>query len=76
MIHGGALSAGCLAMGDPAAEDLFVMSAETGIENVRIILSPVDFRVTSPSPTSQPSWLSELYDQIRSELQKIPRPKA
>ncbi len=42
MIHGHAVSIGCLAMGDPAAEDLFVLAALTGIENVRVILSPVD----------------------------------
>lgn len=43
MIHGKRCSVGCLAMGDEAAEDLFVLAAETGIENVSIILSPVDF---------------------------------
>jgi hypothetical protein len=34
MIHGGAASIGCLAMGDPAAEDLFVLAAETGIKSI------------------------------------------
>src|SRR6185312_1007254 len=30
MIHGSAVSVGCLAMGDEAAEDLFVLAADTG----------------------------------------------
>jgi len=45
MIHGGRSSAGCLAMGDEVAEDLFVLVAETGLGNVEVILSPIDFRV-------------------------------
>jgi hypothetical protein len=70
MIHGGAASIGCLAMGDPAAEDLFVLAAETGINNISVILSPVDFRlrdVPSNSPPS-PSWTPELYADIRKAL--------
>src|SRR5690606_33287906 len=33
MIHGSNASVGCLAMGDPAAEDLFVLVADVGIQN-------------------------------------------
>jgi len=40
MIHGGSASVGCLAMGDEAAEDLFVLAVETGIENPSLILCP------------------------------------
>jgi hypothetical protein len=70
MIHGGAASIGCLAMGDQAAEDLFVLAAETGIKNISMILAPVDFRVRdmpSNSPPS-PSWIPELYADIRKAL--------
>ena len=73
MIHGKDCSIGCLAMGDEAAEDLFVLAAETGIEHVAIVLSPVDFRVRD-LPTellSLPSWSDELYDAIRKELEKF-----
>ena len=31
-------------MGDPAIEELFVLAADTGIENIKAIFSPVDFR--------------------------------
>lgn len=48
MIHGGAASVGCLAMGDPAAEDLFVLAQRTGLENVDLILTPGDFRNEPP----------------------------
>lgn len=71
MIHGRAVSIGCLAMGDPAAEELFVLAALTGIPNVEVIIAPVDFRVRSLPPgleTSLPSWTQELYATIRKAL--------
>ena len=83
MIHGKVVSIGCLAVGDEAAEDLFVIAAETGIQNIALILSPVDFRIRglpADMPTSPP-WTSELYADIQKELmklkrQQLPLPKA
>ena len=71
MIHGGHASAGCLAMGDEAAEDLFVLVAETGLSNVEVILSPVDFRVrdlTEKTKQGLPAWTDELYRIIQGRL--------
>ena len=78
MIHGKTASVGCLAIGNPAAEELFVLAAETGIENVQVILSPVDFRIRElPSNMSSlPGWTPELYAQIRQELMKLQRQPA
>jgi murein L,D-transpeptidase YafK len=75
MIHGGAASIGCLAMGDPAAEDLFVVAAETGIKNISVILTPVDFRVRELPADSQsaPSWTPELYIEIKTALVPLKR---
>lgn len=76
MIHGAAGSAGCLAMGDEISEDLFVLVARTGIENTRLILSPVDFRVRSlPDPMpAVPAWTGQLYASIKTELSQLPKP--
>ena len=70
MIHGGTASVGCLAMGDQAAEDLFVLAAETGIRNLEVILAPVDFRIRElPADMPQlPTWSGELYDRIKQSL--------
>ncbi len=70
MIHGNAVSIGCLAMGDPAAEELFVLAARTGLRNVQVILCPVDLRrKPAPKPDSlTPPWVPQLYQQIRAEL--------
>lgn len=74
MIHGRSASIGCLAMGDEAAEDLFILVADTGIAHVKLILSPCDFRSSGPHPDlpSSPAWISVLYENIRSEMQSLP----
>jgi hypothetical protein len=83
-IHGRAQSIGCLAMGDPAAEDLFYLVATVGKENVQVIIAPTDFRVEPdlpgrPNPRNarrdQPAWVPELYEQIRTALQPFPQPE-
>jgi murein L,D-transpeptidase YafK len=73
MIHGGERSVGCLAMGDEAAEDLFILAAETGIENVSVIISPVDFRIRDFPAQGRdlPGWAPELYEHIKTELAKL-----
>jgi hypothetical protein len=57
-------------MGDPASEDLFVLAALTGIENVKVILTPVDFRKQPDfaPPNGSPGWAGELYEMIKREL--------
>ena len=76
MIHGNAVSLGCLAMGDEVAEDLFVLAADVGIENITVILSPVDFRTKSQPAniTNLPAWSAELYDQVKRRLREYPLP--
>ena len=73
MIHGKKCSIGCLAMGDEAAEDLFVLAARTGIDNVVVILSPVDFRVRAlpPDIPAVPQWTGELYASIKEALMAL-----
>lgn len=73
MIHGKAVSVGCLAIGDRAIEELFVLAADVGTEAITVILSPIDFRKRQ-LPTdmiAEPSWTPELYEQIRRELDKL-----
>jgi hypothetical protein len=73
MIHGSSVSEGCLAMGDPAAEDLFVLTALAGEHNVRVLISPTDFRdPDSRIPQFVAPWLQELYSALRAELWHFP----
>jgi hypothetical protein len=75
MIHGGYASRGCLAMGDAAAEELFVLAADTGVDAIEVILAPVDFRVREfDVPTSLVSeHTAVLYALLRDRLQELPR---
>ena len=76
MIHGNTGSVGCLAMGDEASEDLFVLAAETGIGNITIIISPVDFRARNlpADMPSVPDWTGDLYGRIREALKGFRKP--
>jgi hypothetical protein len=75
MIHGNAVSIGCLAMGDVVAEELFVLAADTGLTNISVILAPHDLR-RRPAPTdaSLPAWAPGLYAELRTALAGLPAP--
>jgi hypothetical protein len=74
MIHGGAKSIGCVAVGDLPAEDLFVLVADAGLANVEVVIAPRDFRRTGElSPAAdQPSWVPELYAELDRRLRSLP----
>ena len=78
MIHGGSSSEGCLAIGDKAVEELFVLAADCGLANTRLVLSPVDFRKRELplSCWNRAAWTEELYDSIRIELAGLPEVEA
>jgi hypothetical protein len=75
MIHGSLASIGCLAMGDPVSEELFVLMADSGWIGVPVIISPVDFRQSElPDSFSSPvPWVSELYGEIRNRVVTLPQ---
>jgi murein L,D-transpeptidase YafK len=74
MIHGDSVSIGCLAMGDETAEDLFVLAADSGLTNLTLIITPVDFRKGKVvSKLAQlPEWSELLYSQIKTNLADLP----
>lgn len=55
MVHGGAASIGCIAIGDPAIEEVFALVARTGLEHTRIIIAPcvpMEFAATPAAPVA------------------------
>jgi hypothetical protein len=74
MIHGGSTSIGCLAIGDEAAEDLFVLAADAGWEDAVVVVSPVDFRKRALllDDGAQPVWVEDLYAGLRALLDGLP----
>jgi murein L,D-transpeptidase YafK len=72
-IHGQSASIGCLAMGDPAIEELFTLVADVGAENTRVIIAPVDLGESNGDfvVPDEPSWLPSLYAEIEAALQAL-----
>ncbi|RJG41845.1 L,D-transpeptidase family protein [Motilimonas pumila] len=64
-IHGKAVSIGCLAIGDTAIEELFVLIANQGRDKVQVIISPTDPQ-QGPlvTPVNAPHWTPDLYQSI------------
>ncbi|MBK8815071.1 MAG: L,D-transpeptidase family protein [Methylococcaceae bacterium] len=72
-IHGKTASIGCLAIGDEAIKELFVLTAQIGPENVKVVIAPHDPR-TYPLIADnevQPEWTSELYSIISNEIKPL-----
>ncbi|MES9902119.1 MAG: L,D-transpeptidase family protein [Sedimenticola sp.] len=73
-IHGDRVSSGCLAMGDNAVEELFVLTAMMGVEKVSVLISPRDFRFRPalPPPPGTPAWVPGLHRRIADNLRQFP----
>ncbi len=69
MVHGSNVSIGCLAMAAEAVED----AADTGLDNISVILSPVDSRSKELPEAIEvlPDWIPELYEIIEAELTQL-----
>jgi len=72
-IHGKAASIGCLAMGDEAIEELFVLTAQVGAENVKVVIAPHDPRAYPLETDSKtlPQWTPALYSLISREIKAL-----
>ena len=69
-IHGKDVSRGCLAMGDNAVEELFVLAGLLGKENVTVLISPLDYRSVPvrEAAAEQPAWVVERNRRIAANL--------
>jgi len=69
MIHGSDKTIGCIPIGDESIEELYFLAQKVGIKNIKVILSPVDFRrMTVRIKNDKYPWLKELYRDIKEEL--------
>lgn len=76
-IHGKNLSIGCIAIGDEAVEEVFVLSARAMANKIKVIIMPYDMRLNNaagsgPADSARgvPSWIKELYANIKNEIIK------
>lgn len=72
-IHGKAQSVGCLAMGDTAIEELFILAADVGIGNLAVAIAPADPRSAVLSVPSDPPWVAQLYQMLSQEFSRFQR---
>lgn len=71
-LHGKDSSAGCLAVGDHAISELFVLVNHVGTKNTKVIIAPHDMRKSPVPPQlagNSPHWTPTLYNQINKHLQ-------
>jgi hypothetical protein len=72
MIHGGSASAGCLAMGDPAIEEIFFLAGNVPLNQIRLLIAPCDLRFHKAGVSdSSPVWTADLHGEILRELQRL-----
>ena len=74
-IHGKAQSTGCLAIGDIAVEELFVLVNTVGTEQASVVIAPHDPRrqPLNGFASNLPLWAVELYANISREFAKYPK---
>jgi hypothetical protein len=71
-IHGRAVSIGCLAIGDTAIEELFVLLADVGLSRASLLVAPDRDLRTAPA---EPAWLRDLYRDLGRELADLRGPR-
>ncbi|USF86236.1 L,D-transpeptidase family protein [Candidatus Endoriftia persephonae] len=72
-IHGSAWSVGCLAIGDQAVEELFLLVARSWQEPASVMILPYDFRCQAPQlPAAARPWVAELYSYLQQGVARFP----
>ena len=72
-IHGKSATIGCIPIGDEAIEEVFVLTQKAINNEVKVIISPKDFRNDDTYPQiNSIDWENELYDIIKNELKTLP----
>ncbi|WP_133127333.1 L,D-transpeptidase family protein [Legionella nagasakiensis] len=76
-LHGKSSSVGCLAVGDKAIDQLFLLVRRVGLNHVKVIIAPNDLRRGKPATSTfaQPRWLPELYKELSTALNQFPTSK-
>lgn len=71
-IHGKAATIGCIPIGDEAIEEVFVLTQKAINNEVKVIISPRDFRKNNSFPEIENiDWENELYLIIKEELDSL-----
>ena len=71
-LHGKSKSVGCLAVGNEAIDQLFLLARRVGLNNISLIIAPNDLRKKKAATdlSIQPNWVPKLYAELKAELKK------
>lgn len=74
LIHGSYWSTGCLAMGNVAIEELYVLANDVGCNNIEMIFAPCNLLTSKPNIEfkQQPDWVPNLYKDLKATLKNYP----
>lgn len=68
-IHGTDRSIGCVAIGDAAIEELFILAKLVGKHHIKVVIAPTHFHKNILAKLKgEPTWTSELYEKIKLAL--------
>jgi len=67
MVHGGAVSIGCLAVGDPGVEEIFLLVSRVGLDRTELLIVPDEHMQTGDDRP----WVRDLYSRLRTRLQEL-----
>ena len=71
-IHCKAATIGCIPIGDEVIEEVFVLTQKAINNEVKVIISPRDFRKNNNLPVIENiDWEDELYSLIKEELNTL-----
>lgn len=74
MIHGRNVSIGCIAIGNEAVEELFVLAAQSNWQKWELVLAPHDLRKQPrKAQTNLPTWVDQLDKTILARLNLLPK---
>ncbi len=74
MIHGEAVSIGCIAIGNVAIEEVYRLAEKTDFKKWGVLLSPIDFRSKKlpAGHTPNPPWMADVYRELEAKLLALP----
>ncbi len=74
MIHGEAVSIGCIAIGNVGIEEVYRLAEKTDFNKWNVLLSPVDFRIKKLPANYHPNppWMEDVYRQLETRLRVLP----
>jgi murein L,D-transpeptidase YafK len=73
MIHGRNVSIGCIAIGNEAIEELFILAAQSNWQKWELLLAPHDLRKQPRmAQANLPTWVEQLDKMLLAKLNSLP----